>query len=94
MENLEFEWDDEKAEKNRRKHGIDFSDAVGVFFDPWLIERLDERELGEDRFHVIGLSQGRMLFVAYTERHGVIRLISARPASTQERRMYEDSRKR
>ncbi len=46
MQELEFEWDDDKAEENRRKHGIDFIDAVGVFFDPWCIERFDERRFG------------------------------------------------
>lgn len=95
MQDLEFEWDDEKAEKNHRKHGVDFQDAVGAFFDPWSIERLDDSEdYGEDRFRMIGMAQGQVLLVSYTERQGTIRLISARRANGEERRTYEDARKR
>jgi len=94
MQNLELEWDDEKAEENRRKHGVDFKDAVGVLFDPWSIEGMDERECREDRFQVIGLAQGRVLFVVYTERKARIRLICARRATREERRTHEDTRKR
>ena len=95
MQNLEFEWDDDKAQKNLLKHGIDFRDAVQIFFDPWAVEEFDDREeYGGNRFRVIGLVQGRVVLVAYAERRGTIRLISARAASSEERRTYEDSRKR
>lgn len=95
MQNLEFEWDDDKAQDNLLKHGIDFRDAVQIFFDPWAVEEFDDREeYGENRFRVIGLVQGRVVLVAYAERRGTIRLISARVASSEERRTYEDSRKR
>lgn len=88
----EFEWDEAKNHANIIKHKIDFADAAQVFFDERRIERLDIRNYGEDRYQVIGMSNGRVLFVVYTERHeNRIRIISARKASKQERVAYEHS---
>ena len=56
MQNLEFEWDDDKPQENLLKHPIDFSDAIQIFFDPWAVEEFDDREeYGDNRFRVIGL---------------------------------------
>ena len=89
---LEFEWNDQKAEENFRRHGVDFVDAATVFFDQNRVERFDDREeYGEDRFQTIGFAQVRLLFVVYTEREGKIRLISARPATSEERKAYEST---
>lgn len=53
----EFEWDDDKAAANLRKHGITFEEARGVFRDPLAIELIDDREAyGEDRFVLIGMT--------------------------------------
>jgi uncharacterized DUF497 family protein len=55
------------------------------------IERLDDREnYGEERFNIIGMVEGRILFVSYTVRNDVIRIISARGAEPYERRRYHE----
>jgi len=88
INNIVFEWDDEKNQINLRKHKVDFSDATQVFFDENRIERLDEfHSDDEDRWQVIGKVKD-VLFVIYTERLEKIRLISARKANAKERRMY------
>jgi hypothetical protein len=66
---------------------------LAVFEDPRRIERVDDRrDYGEDRIQVIGLSAGRVLFVVYTRRGDVIRVISARRANRDERKAYETVR--
>ena len=87
---LEFEWHKTKAEANFRAHGVSFDLAKTVFRDPFAIERLDDREdYGEARFVLIGMAEGNiLLFVAYTERGGRIRLISARRATQDEQDYY------
>lgn len=85
---LEFEWDPEKAEKNLRKHGVAFEDATEVFFDPCRQEGPPYGRQGEERIDVIGAARGRLLFVVYTMREEVIRMISARKARGSERRSY------
>ncbi len=92
---LAFEWDDHKAQVNLRRHGVDFVDAAGAFFDPCGFELLDDREdYGEDRFRLIGIAHGRLLLVVYTERRGTIRIISARAANHKERKTYENAYRR
>ena len=84
-----FEWDIQKAATNRRKHGVDFADAVSVLEDPSALTLEDERET-EERFVTIGMdSLGRVLVVVYTWRGERVRLISARHATRSERRQYE-----
>jgi uncharacterized DUF497 family protein len=87
---LEFEWHDAKAEVNLKTHGVSFELARTVFKDPFAIERLDDREdYGEERFVIIGMAEGHiLLFVAYTERQGRIRIISARRATQLEQDDY------
>jgi hypothetical protein len=87
---MEFEWDPEKGEANRRKHGVDFADAVGVFDDPLALSFPDERQ-GETRFVAVGEDfLNRLVVVVYAWRGDCIRLISARKATAHERRQYED----
>ncbi len=87
---MSYQWDKDKAATNLRKHGIDFADAVSVFSDDLAITTPDER-FDEERFITIGLDAlGRVLVVVYTWRGQIIRLISARPATRQERRHYEE----
>lgn len=84
----EFAWDPRKAASNRRKHGVDFADAVGVFEDPRALRLPDDRQ-GEDRVVAIGRDfLGRLLVVIYAWRGERIRLISARRATARERRHY------
>lgn len=89
---MEFEWDPKKAEPNRRKHGIEFLDAVIVFDDDRGITLVDE-DPREERYVTFGMdAQGRLLAVSYTLRGSTIRIISARKATPRERAQYEDKR--
>lgn len=85
-----FEWDDAKATANRAKHGIRFELAIGVFLDSRCIVREDDRrDYGERRSIVTGVVDGRCLTVACARRGDTCRIISARPASRRERRLYD-----
>ena len=80
-----FEWDEEKAAENLTKHGVPFSaDPLSrTIPDPLHSEE-------EDRFVVLGQSGlQHTLVVVHTYRGGVIRIISARIATSRERRDYE-----
>jgi uncharacterized DUF497 family protein len=91
MTSDKFEWDEAKAAENYTKHGISFATAIRVFDDAFAIERPDDREdYGEDRYSILGMVDGRLLYVAYTVREGVIRIISARGAEPYERRQYHE----
>ena len=92
---MQTEWDAAKAEENRRKHGVDFADAVAALSDPFALSREDLQAEGEQRFVALGMDRlGRILVVAYTYRGARIRLISARPATRKERGEYERRRAR
>jgi uncharacterized DUF497 family protein len=85
----EFEWDEGKAERNRKKHGISFEEAVTAVRDPNAVVLLDESAPGEDRFQVIGRSwRGTILFTVLVERGERDRIISARWATAKEERRY------
>ena len=87
-----FEWDEEKAEKNVRKHhGVTFHEGVTIFDDPSIATLHDpDHSEDEDRYISLGYSsQGRLLTVCYTERGENIRIISCRKATRPERKMYE-----
>ncbi len=88
---LEFEWDEQKAKTNQRKHGVSFEEASTIFNDPLSINFDDpDHSFGENRYIIIGSSdQDRYLFVSHTERGNKIRLISARLITSKERRYYE-----
>ena len=94
---LKFEWDIIKAELNLSKHTVSFGDATSVFFDP--LARIFEDEdhsINEHREIIIGHNSiGRLMVISFTERtRGIIRIISARPATKTERKDYEENRKR
>ena len=88
---MRFEWDASKAWANFLKHGVSFNEAMEIFYDSNALERYDNLHSDdESRFILIGLSSGRLLHVAYTERAGgTLRLISARSATGTERKLYE-----
>jgi len=89
---LKFEWDPKKAEANRRKHGIEFLDAVIVFDDDRAVTLLDEHPR-EERYVTFGMdAQGRVLAVSYAVRGDTVRVISARKATPRERAQYEDKK--
>ena len=87
---MTYQWDNDKATANLRKHGIDFADAVSVFSDDLAITIPDER-FDEERFITVGMDAfGRVLVVVYTWREDEIRVISARKATRRERKQYEE----
>ena len=89
---MEFEWDKGKAELNLKKHGTAFREAATVFGDPLAITFDDpDHSVDEDRFITFGLSRfNHQLVVSHTEREGKMRIISARPMTRQERKIYEE----
>ena len=72
-----FEWDDDKATSNLKKHGIAFDEAVTVFGDPLALTFADtDHSVTEDRSRTLGLSNaGRVLVVVHTERRNSVRII-------------------
>ena len=88
---MDFEWDENKSASNLEKHGLDFITATVAFTDPKRIVVEDLRtDYGEPRFIIIGEADGILLFVAYTKRDEVIRIISARRARRKEIEIYEE----
>jgi len=87
---LKFEWDEAKAKSNFKAHGVSFELAKTVFDDAFAVDRIDDREAyGEERFIIVGMTEGKVLLVvAYAERHGRIRIISARRATKREQDFY------
>lgn len=87
---MRFEWDPQKAEKNRRKHGLSFEEAILAFDDPCALIVSDVKMVkSEERFLLIGDMDRGAVVVVFTKRGEATRIISARPASRSERRMYE-----
>ena len=89
---MQFEWSDEKAKANFAKHGVSFQEAQTVFDDPLFLDYYDpDHSSMEHRFILIGMShQKRLLMISYTERGHANRIISARKATSKERRIYEE----
>lgn len=86
---MDYQWDEHKARSNLQKHGIDFVDAVSVFEDEMAITIEDDYPEGE-RLVTIGMNAvGQILVVVYAYRGNIIRLISARRATSYECRHYE-----
>ena len=88
---FEFEWNDEKAAGNIRKHHVNFEEAATIFDDEFMMTEADWIHSDEeDRYVSIGhSSQSRLLVVIYTERVRTIRIISAREPTSNERQDYE-----
>ena len=89
---MEFDWDKSKAESNLKNHSTSFHEAATVFGDPLSITYDDpDHSIGEYRFITFGLSRfNRLLVVSHTESEGKMRIISARPMTKQERKIYEE----
>jgi uncharacterized protein len=89
---LRFEWDRGKALQNQAKHGVSFEEAATAFRDPLSVVGQDpDHSMEESRFVLFGASaQGRLLVVSHTERGDTIRIISARQATSGERKIYEE----
>ncbi len=93
---MQFTWDEQKNRANRRKHGISFETAALVFDDQYHLSTQDREVEGELRWQTIGMVQGKLiLLVAHTlsesvdeVKEEVVRIISARKATSQERSIY------
>ena len=89
MQDENFEWDDDKNAANYVKHGVSFEEARLVFKDAFAIGEYDDRaDYGEERFIIVGMAEGVLIFVAYTERGDRVRIISARRATSHEQNDY------
>ena len=95
---LTFEWDERKGRENRKVHRVAFEEGKTVFNDPFLISFPDDvHSVHEERLLSIGTSiRGRVLLLVHTESYEedgviVVRIISARKATSSERRTYEEN---
>jgi hypothetical protein len=90
---IRFEWDNKKAAANFKKHRVNFEEAITVFSNPLAVIFDDEaHSVDEIREIIIGHSvNNRLILVSFTERDGIIRIISARQATKQERKDYEEN---
>jgi uncharacterized protein len=88
---MRFEWDRDKAETNLGKHGVSFEEAVAVFYDPLATTFADpDHSIGELRLITFGYSShDRLLVVSHTEGGDAARIISARVATTREKKRSE-----
>ncbi len=89
---MRFEWDPDKAAENLAKHGVSFEEAATAFRDVLSATGADpDHSLDEERFVTFGIStDGRLLAIAHTDRDDTIRIISARPVTPSERKIYEE----
>jgi uncharacterized DUF497 family protein len=92
----EFDWDDNKAAINLVKHGVDFREAMTVILDPLAMTVFDtEHSQDEERWISVGLSsEGALLLLVHTftatgPSTALVRIISARAATHNERQQYE-----
>ncbi len=88
---IKFEWNQSKARSNLKKHGVSFEEAQSVFYDEHAVQFFDpESSSQEERFLMLGVSENsRILLVCHCEKEGeVIRIISARKATSKERKHY------
>lgn len=90
-------WDAEKNRENKRKHGLSFETAQLVFDDPLALSRIDTSSRHEERWQTVGMVTNVALFVVHTALEEVEgapepagRIISARRATTRERKAYEE----
>ncbi|MGH8530955.1 MAG: BrnT family toxin [Nevskiales bacterium] len=89
---MNFVWGPTKAEANLKKHGVSFEEASTVFLDVLSATGADpDHSMGEERWITFGVSkEGRFLVVSHTDEADSVRLISARPGTARERKLYEE----
>ena len=84
-----FEWDDDEAAENWRRHGVTFPQGAKATRDPFAVEWIDDREdHGEERINLLGICDGAILHVTYIERGERTRIISVRRAMKHEQDHY------
>jgi uncharacterized protein len=89
-----FQWDESNAEKNWVKHHVSRGETEQVFFNrPLVVVAGEQRTESTRRYYALGQTDARrLLFVVFTIREDLLRVISARPMSRQERRVYEHAK--
>lgn len=89
-----FEWDEGNSEKNWINHRVTRLECEQVFFNrPLLVAEDEKHSQGEPRYYALGRTDaGRRLFVVFTTRRDLVRVISARNMSRRERRAYEGAK--
>ena len=87
---MRFEWDEEKNRANLRKHGFHLAEAPEMFAGPFLARPDTREDYGEERWIGVGITRGRLAFVAFAViSDETIRIISLRKATNEERKDYE-----
>ena len=88
-----FEWDESNSEKNWVKHKVSWTECEEVFFiEPLIVASDVKHSESEPRFYALGQTDtGRLLFLAFTVRNKLIRVISARDMSRRERKVYRNA---
>jgi uncharacterized protein len=87
---MKFEWDRQKNESNIIKHELDFADAPRTFRLPLRISLDERQDYGEDRWVGLGMLDGRVVIIVFTEPDAeTVRIISLRKALPYERKIYE-----
>lgn len=94
-ENISFEWDEKKRSSNQKKHGVNFCDAILVFYDFRAVVEVDNKHSqNELRYRIIGYSPRGLLFVVFVKNSPhKMRLITARKCTKKEMRLYVEKNK-
>lgn len=89
---MKFDWDNQKAANNIKKHKISFQEAASVLNDPLALTFDDpDHSIGEYRLLTFGTTiTGKLIIVSHTEINGLMRIISARLMEKHERKIYEE----
>ncbi len=94
MDTINFEWDENKNEINKKKHGLSFETAQEVFYDEFAVVFDDpDHSVGEERFLIIGMTESSKICIVshcYRNSDNIIRLISAREATKKEKKIYQE----
>ena len=85
---MEFEWDIDKRQANFAKHNVDLVLAAGIFDGRIFTQEDGRNDYGEARFESVGYIEDACIVVVWTERDGVIRLISARRGGRRDQRRH------
>ena len=94
MDTINFEWDENKNQINKKKHGLSFETAQEVFYDEFAVVFDDpDHSIGEERFLIIGMTESSKICIVshcYRNSDNVIRIISAREATKREKKIYQE----
>ena len=85
---MDVEWDEAKRQENITRHGLDFVGAERIFDGDTVTVEDTRRSYGEPRWVTVGILEGRVVVLVYTERDGRLRYISLRKATRYEQRSY------